>query len=107
MDLDAALVTLCGADLEHQVELIGQAVGRDGIDQRTGTPVTSQFFGSTWARYDLAKPGTFRLTPPPGRFPALRRAHQAMRDMYLSEPPAFEKVMTILQGRQPIPKRDS
>lgn len=29
----------------------------------------SQFFGSSWANYDQAKPGTFRLVPPPSRLP--------------------------------------
>ncbi len=55
-----------------------------------------QFFGSSWARYDLAKPGTFRLVPPAGRLPALRRDYQAMRDMYLSEPTPFDEVLATL-----------
>ena len=55
-----------------------------------------QFFGSAWARYDLAKPGTFRLVPPVERLPALRRDYQAMRDMYLSEPTAFDEVLDVL-----------
>jgi len=33
----------------------------------------SQFFGSSWANYDLAKPGTFRLVPPAERLSGLRR----------------------------------
>lgn len=37
------------------------------------------FFGSAWANYDEAKPGTFRLVPPPERLPELRRDYQAMR----------------------------
>ena len=41
----------------------------------------SQFFGSSWASYDKAKPGTFRLVPPAERLAALRRDYQAMRDM--------------------------
>ncbi len=56
----------------------------------------SQFFGSAWARYDLARPGTFRLVPPAERLPALRRDYQAMRDMYLSEPVAFDEVLAVL-----------
>lgn len=44
----------------------------------------SQFFGSSWANHDQAKPGTFRLDPPPERQAALRRDYQAMRDMYLT-----------------------
>lgn len=55
-----------------------------------------QFFGSSWANYDDAKPGTFHLVPPPERIPALRRDYQAMRDMYLADPLTFEEVLTTL-----------
>ena len=56
----------------------------------------SQFFGSAWANYDRAVPGTFHLVPPPERLPALRRDYQAMRDMYLSEPASFDDLLTVL-----------
>lgn len=55
-----------------------------------------QFFGSSWANYELAKPGTFRLIPPPERLSVLRRDYQAMKDMYLSEPLTFDEVLTVL-----------
>jgi hypothetical protein len=56
----------------------------------------SQFFGSSWANYDLAKPGTFRLVPPAERQPALRRDYQAMRDMYLTNPGSFDDILSTL-----------
>ena len=56
----------------------------------------SRFFGSSWANYDQAKPGTFRLVPPPQRLPALRSDYQAMRDMYLSEPLSFVEILATL-----------
>jgi hypothetical protein len=56
----------------------------------------SQFFGSAWANYENAKPGTFRLVPPAERLSALRRDYQAMRDMYLSEPASFNEILTVL-----------
>lgn len=56
----------------------------------------SQFFGSSWANYENAKPGTFRLIPPTERLPALRRDYQAMRDMYLSEPASFDDILSTL-----------
>jgi hypothetical protein len=56
----------------------------------------AQFFGSAWARYDLARPGTFRLAPPPERLSALKRDYEAMREMYLSEPGTFDDVISIL-----------
>jgi hypothetical protein len=56
----------------------------------------SLFFGSSWANYGHAKPGTFRLVPPPERQPALRRDYQAMRDMYFTEPASFDDVLVTL-----------
>ena len=56
----------------------------------------SRFFGSAWARYDVALPPTFRLAPPPERQAALRRDYQAMRDMYLSEPLPFDLILSTL-----------
>jgi hypothetical protein len=55
-----------------------------------------RFFGSSWASYNTAKPGTFRLVPPSERLSALRRDHQAMRDMYLSEPASFDDILAML-----------
>ena len=56
----------------------------------------SQFFGSSWANYGQAKPGTFRLVPPVERQAALRQDYRAMRDMYLSEPVGFDQVLATL-----------
>ena len=56
----------------------------------------SRFFGSSWASYGLAKPGTFRLVPPTERLPALRRDYQLMRDMYLGEPASFDEILNDL-----------
>jgi hypothetical protein len=55
-----------------------------------------RFFGSSWANYDQAIPGLFRLVPPPERLSALRRDYQAMRDMYLSEPGTFDDILAEL-----------
>jgi len=66
-----------------------------------------QFFGSAWANYDEAKPGTFHLVPPLERLPALRRDYQAMRDMYLTEPPSFDDILaTLLQLENRINQTD-
>lgn len=53
----------------------------------------AHFFGSSWARYDLAVPGSFRLVPADHRVNALKRDYEAMRDMYISMPPSFDEVM--------------
>jgi hypothetical protein len=54
------------------------------------------FFGSAWASYDTARPGSFRLLPSDERLPSLRREFAAMRDMYLTEPPSFDEVLETL-----------
>ncbi|MFN6302354.1 MAG: nucleotidyl transferase AbiEii/AbiGii toxin family protein [Planctomycetota bacterium] len=62
----------------------------------------SHFFGSSWANYNQAKPGSFRLVPSAERKSALRRDYQAMRDMYLVEPPDFDVViekLTLMENR--------
>jgi hypothetical protein len=56
----------------------------------------SRFFGSSWARYDEAVSGLFRLVPPPSRLSSLRQDYQAMRDMYLSGPASFDDILTTL-----------
>ena len=56
----------------------------------------SQFFGSSWANYAEARPGTFHVVPPAERLPALHRDYQAMRDMYLTTPPSFNDIMVSL-----------
>ena len=72
------------------------AINQDALRERV-VEWKSRFFGSTWAKYEWAKPGTFRLVPPVERQAALRRDYQAMRDMYLIEPMSFEQVLTVLQ----------
>ena len=55
----------------------------------------SLFFGSSWANYDKAKPGTFRLFHPPSVF-LPTSISQAMRNIYLSEPAGFDEILTTL-----------
>ena len=79
---------------KHPAALL--AINQDALRERV-VEWKSRFFGSSWAKYEWAKPGTFRLVPPVERQAALRRDYQAMRDMYLVEPMSFEQVLTILQ----------
>ena len=55
-----------------------------------------RFYYSSWARYDLAAPGSFRLSPPDSQLPALERDYRAMRDMFFREPPSFEAILAGL-----------
>jgi hypothetical protein len=50
-------------------------------------------FARQWARYDLAKPGTFRLLPADDRLAALARDYAQMRAMFLAAPPDFDAVL--------------
>lgn len=56
----------------------------------------SQFFARAWARYELARPGTFRLVPPPERVQELERDYQEMREMFLDLPPPFATILETL-----------
>jgi len=75
--------------------IASQAVGQHELRSRV-VQWKSQFFGSSWANYDQAKPGAFRFVPPPERLPTLRRDYQAMREMYLSEPARLDGILTTL-----------
>lgn len=72
-----------------------QAINKSEIRERV-VQWKSQFFGSAWANYEAAKPGTFRFVPPHERQSSLRRDYQAMRDMYLTEPPSFDEILATL-----------
>jgi hypothetical protein len=54
------------------------------------------FYSSSWARYDLAKPGSFRLSPPADQVPALARDYKEMQDMFFREPPNFSAILEAL-----------
>lgn len=56
----------------------------------------SRFFSRSWARYELAKPGSFRLRPPEIRHAELESDYRAMRQMFLDEPPSFAEVLDVL-----------
>ncbi len=58
----------------------------------------ARFFARSWARYDLAEPGTFCLVPPEARLAELARDYQEMRDMFLEVPASFQAVLEKLRG---------
>ena len=57
----------------------------------------SRFFASGWAKYDLAIPGSLRLTPPDYRMTELKADYEKMTDMFLSPPPPFESILTTVR----------
>lgn len=78
---------------EHSVA--ERALGRADLRQRV-TDWKSRFFAASWSRYDLAKPGTFRLAPPEFRLAELKKDYKVMRDMFLSTPPTFDAILETL-----------
>lgn len=72
----------------------GAAV-RDDLRKRV-VDWKSRFFARSWARYDLAQPGTFRLVPSSSREADLEADYGAMRDMYLTDPVPFAEVIETI-----------
>ena len=60
----------------------------------------SRVFARSWARYDLARHGSFRLVPPTHRQAALAQDYAVMRAMFLREPPTFANVMQQLAAAE-------
>jgi hypothetical protein len=56
-----------------------------------------RFYYSSWAHYDMAKPGSFRLSPPPSQIAALAHDYRAMRDMFYREPPEFAAILAEME----------
>ena len=54
------------------------------------------YFRSGWARYDLARPASFRLIPPDSRIAALKSDHQAMIPMFFNPPPPIAEVLNTI-----------
>ena len=74
---------------------INPVLSNDELRQHV-TDWKSRFFPSTWARYDLAKPGTFHLVPPESRRSELEKDYLAMGPMFLNEPPSFTSILQTL-----------
>lgn len=78
------------------VMLADHALCARGVDWK------SRVFARQWARYDLARPGTFRLLPPLARVMPLARDYAQMRAMFLSPPPEFDAVLAVFEAAERI-----
>lgn len=56
----------------------------------------SRVFARKWARYELARHGSFSLIPPNPRLKTLEKDYVAMRPMFLTEPQTFDEMMAVL-----------
>src|SRR5690606_1557578 len=55
-----------------------------------------QFYSATWAKYELAKPGSLRLLPPDIRFPELQKDYQKMQNMIFDKKLSLDEIMKTL-----------
>jgi len=60
----------------------------------------SRVFARGWARYDLARAGTFRLLPAPARRVALAQDYAAMQQMFMSTPQSFDQILERLEAAE-------
>jgi hypothetical protein len=64
-----------------------------------------KFFASSWASYETAKPGSFKLLPPSHREAALTRDYEQMQPMFLETPPSFNAVLRVLSEAERMMNR--
>ena len=55
-----------------------------------------KFYPRSWANYDAAKPGTFKLIPPEHVLKPMRDDYDAMQEMIFGHRPSFNQVMESL-----------
>jgi hypothetical protein len=75
------------------------ALGRLDLLKRVAL-FKSRFFGSSWANYDRARPGSIRLVPPDHRHAELRKDYVKMESMFLTQPPPFAEVLETLRDAE-------
>jgi len=55
-----------------------------------------RFYPCAWARYEEARPGTFRLIPKVEHLPPLRGDYSDMAEMIFGEIPDFDQILKTL-----------
>jgi hypothetical protein len=60
----------------------------------------SRYFGSAWANYESARPGSLKLVPPGYRWGAIEADYVKMRPMFLDEPAPFAELMHQVAGAE-------
>lgn len=79
--------------LEHPQA--GEMLANDTLRERV-VNWKSKVFARSWARYDLAQRGSFRLVPSTNRQAALAQDYERMQPMFMSKPPSFAELMDSL-----------
>ena len=57
----------------------------------------SRFYRCSWAHYEEARPGTFKLAPKNEHIAALRTDYRQMAEMIFGEIPDFEQILDTLR----------
>ncbi len=57
-----------------------------------------KFYPATWAKFEEAKPGSFKLLPPNDRINELKKDYKAMEYMIFDKTLTFEEIMEILKS---------
>ncbi len=57
----------------------------------------TKFYPASWAHYDLAKPGSFKLLPPAHKTEAVAKDYRQMQVMFFGEIPPFAALMDTLR----------
>ena len=78
-----------------KMEMKTKAIGNIGLLSDVAKFKT-KFFRCGWARYELAKPGTLRLTPPEHNIKALRNDYASMQSMLFGVVPTFDEILVQL-----------
>lgn len=73
------------------------ALGRDDLRARV-VAHKQVFFPATWANYETAVPGTFKLIPSPNRLDALAADYRAMQDMFFRPQPTWHELVAHLRS---------
>ncbi|MDQ3003128.1 MAG: nucleotidyl transferase AbiEii/AbiGii toxin family protein [Fibrobacterota bacterium] len=60
----------------------------------------NRVFSRKWARYELARPGSFSLVPPEAHLKNLEKDYVAMRPMFLTEPQPFDDLIRALSDAE-------
>ncbi len=77
---------------------IGQSAARDFAMLESVRSFKDVYYHARWAHYDLAKPGSLIVIPNADKLRDLSRDYRTMRQMFLSDPPSFERVVDQLRN---------
>ena len=87
------------ADLAALADHAAAKTAVDRSDLRERVVAHKQvFFASTWASYETAVPGSFRLVPGEARLQMLAQDYRDMREMFFGEPLPWEEIVARLRA---------